>query len=114
MKTLQEQQKAEREAQARNSAAVQITSEILKEVLNEETLNSATKEFRQVVLVYYRRLSFISLMNELLSQKRFHCYIFQTSPCYFDSAFKQTHLMFLVKNYNHLLLMLGRGYIFIH
>lgn len=63
MKTLQEQQKAEREAQARNSAAVQITSEILKEVLNEETLNSATEEFRQVVLVYYRRLSFISLMN---------------------------------------------------
>lgn len=96
MKTLQEQQKAEREAQARNAAAVQITSEILKEVLNEETLNSATKEFRQVVLVYYRRLSFISLMNELLSQKRFHCYIFQTSPCYFDSVLKQTHLMFLV------------------
>lgn len=69
MKTLQEQQKAEREAQARNAAAVQITSEILKEVLNEETLNSATEEFRQVVLVYYRSLSFISLMNELLSQK---------------------------------------------
>lgn len=95
MKTLQEQQKAEREAQARNAAAVQITSEILKEVLNEETLNSATEEFRQVVLVYYRSLSFISLMNELLSQKRFHCYTFQTS-CYFDSVFKQTHLMFLV------------------
>lgn len=72
MKTLQEQQKAEREAQARNAAAVQITSEILKEVLNEETLNSATEEFRQVVLVYYRSLSFISLMNEFLSQKRFH------------------------------------------
>lgn len=70
MKTLQEQQKAEREAQARNAAAVQITSEILKEVLNEETLNSATEEFRQVVLVYYRRLSFISLMNELLSKKK--------------------------------------------
>lgn len=49
MKTLQEQQKAEREAQARNAAAVQITSEILKEVLNEETLNSATEEFRHVV-----------------------------------------------------------------
>lgn len=49
MKTLQEQQKAEREAQARNTAAVQITSEILKEVLNEETLNSANEEFRQAV-----------------------------------------------------------------
>lgn len=48
VKTLQEQQKAEREAQARNAAAVQITSEILKEVLNEETLNSATEEFREV------------------------------------------------------------------
>lgn len=56
MKTLQEQQKAEREAQARNAAAVQITSEILKEVLNEETLNSATEEFRQVVLVYFKHL----------------------------------------------------------
>lgn len=49
MKTLQEQHKAEREAQARNAAAVQITSEILKEVLNEETLNSANEEFRQAV-----------------------------------------------------------------
>lgn len=48
VKTLQEQQKAEREAQARNAAAVQITSEILKEVLNEETLNSANEEFREV------------------------------------------------------------------
>lgn len=49
MKTLQEQHKAEREAQARNAAAVQITSEILKEVLNEETLNSANEEFRQAI-----------------------------------------------------------------
>lgn len=96
MKTLQEQQKAEREAQARNAAAVQITSEILKEVLDEETLTSATEEFRQVVRFIKEVFFFVSLMNEFLSQVMFHCYIFQTSLCYFDSVFKHRHLMFLI------------------
>ena len=44
--TLQKQQKAEKEAQARNRASAHITSDILREVLDEETLRSAQDEYR--------------------------------------------------------------------
>ena len=44
--TLQKQQRAEREAQARNRELANITSDILREVLNEETLRSAQEEYR--------------------------------------------------------------------
>ena len=44
--TLQKQQKAEREAQARNRVSAHVTSDILREVLDEETLRSAQDEFR--------------------------------------------------------------------
>ena len=44
--TLQKQQKAEREAQARNRVSALVTSDILREVLDEETLRSAQEEYR--------------------------------------------------------------------
>ena len=44
--TLQKQQKAEREAQARNRVSAHVTSDILREVLDEETLRSAQEEYR--------------------------------------------------------------------
>ena len=44
--TLQKQQKAEREAQARNRVSALATSDILREVLDEETLHSAQEEYR--------------------------------------------------------------------
>ena len=44
--TLQKQQNAEREAQARNRVSALVTSDILREVLDEETLRSAQDEYR--------------------------------------------------------------------